>query len=85
MFNYHVKYTLCSQCKPSTHCVDNINQVHIKDEDGIEEEHCLDVHEEELSMEEGEEDNLEGTKLALETKAYLDARKRNIEHLQVVV
>ncbi len=38
-----------------------------------------------MSMEEGEEDNLEGTKLALETKAYLDARKRNIEHLQVVV
>jgi hypothetical protein len=77
----------------STHCVDNVNQVHIKDEDGIKEEHCLDVHEEELSIleeeempiEEGEEDNLEGTKLALETKAYLDTRKCNIEHLLAVV
>lgn len=72
----------------STHCVDHVNQVHISDEDGIEEEHCLDVHEEELSIEEeeevpieeGEEDNLEGAKLTPETKAYLNTRKHNIEH-----
>jgi len=34
-----------------------------------------------VPIEEGEEDNLEGAKLAPETKAYLDAKKRNIEHL----
>jgi hypothetical protein len=50
----------------STHYIDNANQVHIKDGDGIKEEYCLVVHEEELSIEEeeevpieeGEEDNL---------------------------
>jgi hypothetical protein len=41
----------------STHYVDNANQVHIRDEDGIKEEHCLDVHEEELSIEEEEKHN----------------------------
>jgi hypothetical protein len=72
----------------STQCVDNVNQVHIRDEDGIE-EHCSDVHEEELSIEdeeevpieEREENNLKEARLAPETKAYLDTRKRNIEHL----
>jgi hypothetical protein len=68
----------CSIIMSSTHCVDNANHVHIRDEDGIEEEHCLNVHEEELSIEEeekvpieeGEEENLEGIELALKTKAY---------------
>jgi hypothetical protein len=63
VFNHHA----------STHCVDNVNQVYIRGEDGIEEEHCLDVHEEELSIEEeeevpieeGEEDNLEELSLLL--------------------
>jgi hypothetical protein len=76
----------------STHCVDNFNQVHIQNEDGIE-EHCLNVHEEQLSIEEeeevpieeGKDDNLEGAKFAPATKAYLDAKKRNIEHLQATM
>ncbi len=76
----------------STYCIDNVNQIHIQDENEIE-EHCLDVHEEELSIEEeeevpikeGEEDNLEGAKLILEIRAYLDSRKCNIERLQAVV
>ncbi len=51
----------------------------------LEVEHCLDVHEEDLSTEEGEEDNLEGAELAFETKAYLDTKKHNIKHLQMVV
>jgi hypothetical protein len=51
----------------------------------LEKEHCLDVHEGELSIEEGKEDNLEGAEIAFETKAYLDTRKHNIKHLQVVV
>ncbi len=56
----------CSIIMSSTHYIDNANQVHIKDGDGIKEEYCLVVHEEELSIEEeeevpieeGEEDNL---------------------------
>jgi hypothetical protein len=76
----------------STHCIDNVNQVHIQNEDGIE-EHCLNVHEEQLSIEEeekvpikeGQEDNLERVKLAIVSEAYLDAMKHNIEHLQMVV
>jgi hypothetical protein len=43
----------CSIIMSSTHYVDNANQVHIRDEDGIEKEHCLDVHEEELSVHRG--------------------------------
>jgi hypothetical protein len=54
----------------STHCIDNVNQVHIQNEDGIEE---------------GQEDNLERVKLAIVSEAYLDAMKHNIEHLQMVV
>jgi hypothetical protein len=41
--------------------------------------------EEEVPIEEGEKDNLEGAKFALATKAYLDTRKRNIEHLQAAM
>jgi hypothetical protein len=77
----------------STHCVDNTNQVHIRNEDGIEEEHCLDVHEGELSIEneenmpieEEKEDNLEGTEVSPKTKTYLDTKKCNIEHLHMTV
>jgi hypothetical protein len=36
--------------------------------------------EEEVPIEEGEEDNLEGAKLTPETKAYLNTMKHNIEH-----
>lgn len=37
--------------------------------------------EEEVPIKEGEEDNLEGAKLILEIRAYLDSRKCNIERL----
>ncbi len=38
-----------------------------------------------MPIEEGEEDNLEGTKLVPKIKAYLDAKKGNIECLHMIV
>jgi hypothetical protein len=45
----------CPIIMSSTHCIENANQVHIRNEDGIKEEYYLDVHEGELSIEEEEE------------------------------
>jgi hypothetical protein len=47
---------------------------------------CPSIEEEEkVPIEEGEEDNLEGTKLVPKIKAYLDAKKGNIECLHMIV